>query len=58
MALADQLSPTVASQVDNPVVAANAKLMGAFLDIDPRARQLVMLVKHWAKQRGVNDAAW
>jgi|LauGreDrversion2_5_1035112.scaffolds.fasta_scaffold197170_1 DNA polymerase sigma len=34
----------------------NTKLLRDYASLDPRLRQLVFLVKKWAKVRGVNDS--
>lgn len=33
----------------------NTKMVEDYMKIDDRLRQLVVIVKHWAKQRQVND---
>ena len=38
------------------VVIANSALLAAYGSISPKVRELVVLVKHWAKQREVNDS--
>ncbi|KAI8912244.1 hypothetical protein DFJ77DRAFT_511760 [Powellomyces hirtus] len=35
----------------------NSRLLRTYTQIDPRVRPLIMLVKHWAKNRDVNDSA-
>jgi DNA polymerase sigma len=35
----------------------NSALIKAYADIDPRVRVICLCIKHWAKMRGVNDAA-
>lgn len=42
--------------INNMLACVNTRLLNAYANIDPRLRQIVFLVKHWAKQRGVNDA--
>lgn len=42
--------------LNNDLAVANTALLRDYASIDPRLRQLVLLVKHWAKQRRVNDA--
>ncbi len=41
--------------VNNMLPLANTRLISTYCAIDPRLRALVLLVKHWAKMRGVND---
>lgn len=41
--------------VNNMLACVNTKLLADYCAIDPRLAQLVALVKHWAKQRAVND---
>lgn len=42
--------------VNNLLACVNTKLLADYAAIDPRLAQLVALVKHWAKQRAVNDS--
>jgi TUTase nucleotidyltransferase domain len=42
--------------VNNVLPLHNTRLLRAYTDADPRLRELVFLVKHWAKQRAINDA--
>eukprot|EP00887_Chlorella_sp_A99_P002114 scaffold21.g2114.t1 len=42
--------------VNNLLACVNTKLLADYATIDPRLAQLVALVKHWAKQRAVNDS--
>ena len=41
---------------NHQVVLENSALLRAYSAISPRVNQLVVLVKHWAKQREVNDS--
>jgi len=41
---------------NHEVVVLNSALLRAYSNMSPRVRQLVVLVKHWAKQRELNDA--
>ena len=41
--------------VNNTLAVVNTKLLADYCKIDPRLAQLVAIVKHWAKKRGVND---
>ena len=41
---------------NNMLAVENTKLLRDYSTIDHRLRQLVLVVKYWAKQRGVNDA--
>lgn len=41
--------------VNNTLALENTRLLGDYASIDPRMRQLVFVVKRWAKQRGIND---
>ena len=43
-------------QINNMLALVNTKLLRDYASLDPRLRQLVFVVKHWAKRRGVNDA--
>lgn len=42
--------------MNNHLAVANTALLRDYAAIDPRLRQLVMLIKHWAKRRRVNNA--
>lgn len=42
--------------VNNPIALENTALIRSYVDIDDRVRPLAMIVKHWAKQRILNDA--
>lgn len=42
--------------LNNDLAVANTSLLRDYAAVDPRLRQLVLLVKHWAKRRRVNDA--
>lgn len=60
------LSPSAASStattlafdcvVNNELALRNSRLLAAYASVDPRARALVFLVKHWAKAKGLSDA--
>ncbi|KAG0560845.1 hypothetical protein M758_9G018100 [Ceratodon purpureus] len=41
--------------VNNMLAVVNSKLLHDYSQVDPRLRQLAFLVKHWAKQRQVNE---
>ncbi|KAL6629740.1 hypothetical protein ACP70R_029505 [Stipagrostis hirtigluma subsp. patula] len=41
--------------INNLFAVANTKLLKDYAQIDQRLHQLAFLVKHWAKQRGVNE---
>jgi hypothetical protein len=41
---------------NHEVVIHNSALLRAYSSISPRVRELVVLVKHWAKRREINDA--
>ncbi|GAX84867.1 hypothetical protein CEUSTIGMA_g12288.t1 [Chlamydomonas eustigma] len=42
--------------VNNMLALVNTKMLKDYTDLDPRLRQLVFLVKWWAKRRRVNDS--
>ena len=42
--------------INNELPLHNTRLVGAYAAVDARVRQLIFLVKHWAKQRSINDA--
>ena len=41
--------------VNNSIAVINSRLIGAYCRIDPRLRDLGMVIKHWAQVRGFND---
>jgi len=42
--------------VNNIKALENTRMIKTYVQIDPRVRQLAMIVKHWTKQRVINDA--
>lgn len=42
--------------VNNDIALYNSRLLAKYAAIDERARQMILLVKAWAKARGLNDA--
>lgn len=42
--------------VNNTLALWNTKMMKTYVEIDPRVRPLAMIIKHWTKQRILNDA--
>lgn len=42
--------------VNNTLALENTRMIKTYVQIDPRVRPLAMIVKHWTKQRLVNDA--
>ena len=42
--------------LDNILACENTALLRMYANIDPRLRQLVLIVKHWAKRREINTA--
>ncbi|KAK0660639.1 Poly(A) RNA polymerase cid13 [Lasiodiplodia hormozganensis] len=43
--------------VNNTLALENTRMIKTYVQIDPRVRPLTMIVKHWTKQRILNDAA-
>ncbi|KAJ3059861.1 hypothetical protein HDU98_004114, partial [Podochytrium sp. JEL0797] len=43
--------------VNNILALRNTELMKAYVDLDDRVRPFVTIIKYWAKQRALNDAA-
>jgi DNA polymerase sigma len=41
--------------VNNRLAVANSLLVRAYMEFDSRARLMVLLIKHWAKSRKIND---
>lgn len=48
--------PQVDITLNNDLAVANTALLRDYAAIDGRLRQLLLLIKHWAKRRRVNDA--
>ena len=42
--------------VNNTVALENTRMIKTYVEIDSRVRPLAMVLKHWAKQRLLNDA--
>lgn len=42
--------------VNNTLALENTRMIKTYVMIDPRVRPLTMIVKHWTKQRILNDA--
>lgn len=42
--------------VNNTLALENTRMIKTYVQIDPRVRPLAMIIKHWTKQRMVNDA--
>lgn len=42
--------------VNNTLALQNTKMIKVYVALDPRVRPLIMTVKHWTKQRQLNDA--
>ncbi|CAG8835263.1 30532_t:CDS:2, partial [Gigaspora margarita] len=42
--------------VNNTIVIYNTQLIKSYIEIDKRIRPLVMIIRHWARQRGLNNA--
>lgn len=43
--------------VNNTLALQNTKMIKNYVALDPRVRPLIMVIKHWTKQRALNDAA-
>lgn len=42
--------------VNNTVALENTRMVRTYVEMDPRVRQLAMIIKHWTRRRIVNDA--
>ena len=42
--------------VNNTLALENTRMIRTYVDIDERVRPLAMVIKHWTRQRVVNDA--
>ncbi|KAL7313891.1 hypothetical protein PS15m_007571 [Mucor circinelloides] len=43
--------------VNNTIALQNTKMIKTYVALDSRVRPLIMTIKHWTKQRSLNDAA-
>ncbi|KAI9336477.1 hypothetical protein DFJ73DRAFT_629159, partial [Zopfochytrium polystomum] len=43
--------------VNNTIALRNTTLIRLYVELDPRVRPIILIIKHWAKQRVLNDAA-
>ncbi|KAM0273825.1 hypothetical protein ACHAPA_001402 [Fusarium lateritium] len=44
--------------VNNTLALENTRMVRTYIDIDPRVRELAMIIKYWTRKRIVNDAAF
>ncbi|QIX00836.1 hypothetical protein AMS68_006353 [Peltaster fructicola] len=44
--------------VNNPLALENTRMIKTYVQLDPRVRPLAKIIKHWTKQRILNDAAF
>lgn len=42
--------------INNTLALQNTKMVKTYCAIDPRVRPLAMAIKHWTRQRALNDA--
>lgn len=42
--------------INNTMAIENTRMMKTYVEIDARVRPLAMILKHWTKQRVLNDA--
>lgn len=42
--------------VNNTLALENTRMVRTYVEIDPRVRQLAMVIKYWTRRRIVNDA--
>jgi DNA polymerase sigma len=42
--------------VNNTAALSNTRMIKTYVQVDERVRPLVMIIKHWTKQRILNDA--
>ncbi|RKP36738.1 hypothetical protein BJ085DRAFT_15528, partial [Dimargaris cristalligena] len=52
-----QLEVACDININNTVSLHNTRMIKTLVEIDPRVRPLTMIIKHWTKQRVLNDAA-
>ncbi|KAJ3030140.1 hypothetical protein HDV00_009094 [Rhizophlyctis rosea] len=43
--------------VNNTIALRNTQMIKMYVEIDPRVRPLMMVIKHWTRRRVLNDAA-
>lgn len=51
-----ELSLACDMNVNNPLALENTRMIKTYVEIDSRVRPLAMIIKHWTKQRILNDA--
>ena len=51
-----ELSLACDLNVNNTLALENTRMIRTYVDIDDRVRPLAMIIKHWTRQRIVNDA--
>ena len=42
--------------VNNTLAIENTRMVRTYIQVDPRARPLAMIIKHWTRQKILNDA--
>lgn len=42
--------------VNNTLALENTRMIRVYVEIDPRVRQLMMIIKYWTRKRIINDA--
>lgn len=42
--------------VNNTLALENTRMIRVYVEIDPRVRQLMMIIKHWTRRRVIKDA--
>lgn len=42
--------------VNNTLALDNTRMIKTYVEIDPRVRPLALIIKHWTKERQLNDA--
>jgi hypothetical protein len=51
-----QLKMACDMNVNNTLALENTRMIRTYVDMDERVRPLAMIIKHWTKQRVLNDA--
>ena len=51
-----ELSLACDMNVNNTLALENTRMVRTYIELDPRVRQLAMIIKHWTRRRIVNDA--
>lgn len=51
-----ELNLSADMNVNNPLALENTRMIKTYVQLDERVRPLAKIIKHWTKQRCLNDA--